>query len=139
MNEVTPVSIPNTAVKLVTAENSNGLPIVKIGVCHILYSSLAQLVERPAVNRQVVGSSPTRGANYTVDIWSTVFFYALKVQSLVPKLKLYNLIYNEKEAAVWNEIKLLYAKCNKYAKITDRTIMDSRIWNENYYRMNSQI
>lgn len=68
MNEVTPVSIPNTAVKLVTAENSNGLPIVKIGVCHILYSSLAQLVERPAVNRQVVGSSPTRGANYTVDI-----------------------------------------------------------------------
>ena len=135
MNEVTPVPIPNTAVKLVTAENSNGSPIVKIRVCHILYSSLAQLVERPAVNRQVVGSSPTRGASYTVDIWSTVFFYALKVQSLVPKLKLYN----EKEVAVWNEIKLLYAKCNKYAKITDRTIMDSRIWNENYYRMHSQV
>ena len=135
MNEVTPVPIPNTAVKLVTAENSNGSPIVKIRVCHILYSSLAQLVERPAVNRQVVGSSPTRGANYTVDIWSTVFFYALKVQSLVQKLKLYN----EKEVAVWNEIKLLYAKCNKYAKITDRTIMDSRRWGENYYRMDSQI
>ena len=62
MNEVTPVPIPNTEVKLVKAEDSNGLPIVKIGVCHILYSSLAQLVERPAVNRQVVGSSPTRGA-----------------------------------------------------------------------------
>ena len=62
MNEVTPVPIPNTAVKLVKAEDSNGMPIVKIGVCHILYSSLAQLVERPAVNRQVVGSSPTRGA-----------------------------------------------------------------------------
>ena len=135
MNEVTPVPIPNTAVKLVKAEDSNGTPIVKIGVCHILYSSLAQLVERPAVNRQVVGSSPTRGANYTVDIWSTVFFYALKVQSLVQKLKLYN----EKEVAVWNEIKLLYAKCNKYAKITDRTIMDSRRWGENYYRMDSQI
>ena len=28
----------------------------------VLYSSIAQLVERTAVNRVVVGSSPTRGA-----------------------------------------------------------------------------
>ena len=31
-------------------------------VASFIYSSLAQLVERSAVNRQVVGSSPTRGA-----------------------------------------------------------------------------
>ena len=76
MDEVTPVPIPNTAVKLVKAEDSNGTPIVKIGVCHILYSSLAQLVERPAVNRQVVGSSPTRGAKNNRFRVICCFFYA---------------------------------------------------------------
>ena len=49
--EVTPVPIPNTEVKLDVADNSWGMPPVKIGFCHALYSSLAQLVERPAVNR----------------------------------------------------------------------------------------
>ena len=51
VSEVTPVPIPNTEVKLEVAEDSKGTPLVKIGVCHTLYSSLAQLVERPAVNR----------------------------------------------------------------------------------------
>ena len=57
--KVTPVPIPNTAVKLlsaddtwlVTARESKSLPD--------LYSSIAQLVEHAAVNRRVVGSSPT--------------------------------------------------------------------------------
>ena len=49
--EVTPVPIPNTEVKLDVADNSWGMPPVKIGVRQIFYSSLAQLVERPAVNR----------------------------------------------------------------------------------------
>ena len=55
----TPVPIPNTAVKLlsvddtwlVTARESRSLPD--------LYSSIAQPVEHAAVNRRVVGSSPT--------------------------------------------------------------------------------
>ena len=57
--KVTPVPIPNTVVKLlsaddtwlVTARESKSLPD--------LYSSIAQPVEHAAVNRRVVGSSPT--------------------------------------------------------------------------------
>lgn len=59
----TPVPIPNTKVKtqsaddtwLETARESRWLPESRI----ILDSSV---VEQPAVNRWVVGSSPTRGA-----------------------------------------------------------------------------
>ncbi len=55
----TPVPIPNTAVKhpsaddtwLETTWESRNLPD--------LYSSIAQSVEHAAVNRRVVGSSPT--------------------------------------------------------------------------------
>jgi hypothetical protein len=55
----TPVPIPNTEVKLLSADDtwvetpweSRSLPD--------LYSSIAQLVEHAAVNRRVVGSSPT--------------------------------------------------------------------------------
>ena len=61
--KVTPVPIPNTAVKLLSAENTwmvtsreNRSPP------DFLYSSIAQLVEHAAVNRRVVGSSPTWGA-----------------------------------------------------------------------------
>ena len=58
--EGTPVPIPNTVVKLargdntwlVTAREDNTLRT-------LLYSSIAQLVEHAAVNRRVVGSSPT--------------------------------------------------------------------------------
>ena len=35
VSEVTPVPIPNTEVKLEIAENSKGMPLVKIGFCHI--------------------------------------------------------------------------------------------------------
>ena len=49
--EVPPVPIPNTEVKLDIADDSWGSPPVKIGFRQFLYSSLAQLVERSAVNR----------------------------------------------------------------------------------------
>ena len=58
-----PVPISNTEVKLSSADDtwreaaweSRSLPDLK-------YSSIAQLVEHAAVNRRVVGSSPTWGA-----------------------------------------------------------------------------
>ena len=73
---VTPVPIPNTEVKhlsaddtwLVTAWESKSLPD--------LYSSLAQLVEHAAVNRRVVGSSPTGGARIQLILWLVGFYYA---------------------------------------------------------------
>ena len=59
-----PVPIPNTEVKQNSAKDTCGLPCWENRLLlDLIYSSLAQLVERPAVNRQVVGSSPTRGAN----------------------------------------------------------------------------
>ena len=65
-DEVPPVPMPNTEVKLiiakdtwwVTARENRVLPTLSF-----LYSSLAQSVEHSAVNRVVVGSSPTRGAS----------------------------------------------------------------------------
>ena len=43
-----------------------------------IYSSLAQSVERTAVNRDVVGSSPTRGANFkSVFYWLFLFYFIL--------------------------------------------------------------
>ena len=59
----TPVPMPNTAVKPLDAEDTRAWAPGKYGVANFLYSSLAQSVERTAVNRDVVGSSPTRGAN----------------------------------------------------------------------------
>ena len=75
-DEVTPVPIPNTEVKLIRVENTwlatawkdRTVPtqrerdLLKVSFVH---SSLAQSVERSAVNRNVVGSSPTRGASMT--------------------------------------------------------------------------
>ena len=68
-DEGTPVPIPNTVVKLIYADNTwletaredrsmptqSGLTEVR----SLRYSSIAQLVEHAAVNRMVVGSSPT--------------------------------------------------------------------------------
>ena len=64
-----PVPIPNTVVKLLSAEDSIGFTYVKAGRCHaqFLYfyisydSAIAQLVERATVNRVVAGSSPACG------------------------------------------------------------------------------
>ena len=75
-DEVTPVPIPNTEVKLINVENTwlatawedRTVPtqrerdLLQVSFVH---SSLAQSVERSAVNRNVVGSSPTRGASMT--------------------------------------------------------------------------
>ena len=65
--EATPVPIPNTEVKLICADNTWGSPPGKIGCRQFLYSSIAQLVERSAVNRQVTGSSPVWGAKAVVN------------------------------------------------------------------------
>jgi hypothetical protein len=69
-----PVPIPNTVVKLAgahdtwmeTSRENRSMPTsVRIGkgVNPDIYSSIAQSVEHAAVNRRVVGSSPTWGAN----------------------------------------------------------------------------
>ena len=76
--KVTPVPIPNTVVKLPSAENTwratarehKSLPellsraflLSKEFFSMLRYSSIAQSVEHAAVNRRVVGSSPTGGA-----------------------------------------------------------------------------
>ena len=67
-----PVPIPNTVVKLLRADNtwletawkdkSAPTQAVAANAATAPYSSLAQLVEHAAVNRRVVGSSPTGGA-----------------------------------------------------------------------------
>ena len=56
--------MPNTEVKLIFAEDTWRVTAWKNRVLPTLsiYSSLAQSVEHSAVNRVVVGSSPTRGA-----------------------------------------------------------------------------
>ena len=66
--EATPVPIPNTEVKLFSADGSWGSPPVRVGHCQadsfqttILFRS-SSVVEHSAVNRTVVGSSPTCGA-----------------------------------------------------------------------------
>jgi hypothetical protein len=57
--EVTPVPIPNTEVKLSSAEDTWLATARENMSPPDLYSSIAQLVEHAAVNRRVVGSSPT--------------------------------------------------------------------------------
>ena len=49
--EEIPVPMPNTEVKLYCAENISGVPCWEDRLSPGLYSSLAQLVERSAVNR----------------------------------------------------------------------------------------
>ena len=49
--EEIPVPMPNTEVKLLSAEDTYELPCWENRKSPVLYSSLAQLVERSAVNR----------------------------------------------------------------------------------------
>ena len=49
-------------------------------VLFIGYSSLAQSVEHAAVNRSVVGSSPTGGAKETVNIVLAVFYFRFQIE-----------------------------------------------------------
>ncbi len=75
--EATPVPIPNTEVKLFSADGSWGSPPVRVGHCqadslliffyrrvlgNIIPFRSSSVVEHSAVNRTVVGSSPTCGA-----------------------------------------------------------------------------
>ena len=55
--------MPNTEVKLIFAENTRLVTARKVRLSPtFIYSSIAQSVEHAAVNRRVVGSSPTGGA-----------------------------------------------------------------------------
>ena len=59
----TPVPIPNTEVKLCSAENTwSETTREDRSTLTYLYSSLAQLAERMTVNHDVAGSSPAGGA-----------------------------------------------------------------------------
>ena len=93
--EVPPVPIPNTEVKLTSVENTwletawedRAAPVqtvrklVLYGLFDVYssgsfggrYSSLAQSVERSAVNRNVVGSSPTGGAKLIPSLCGGIF------------------------------------------------------------------
>ena len=71
-----PVPIPNTEVKLTSADNTcletdredRSMPTQRVWRRSnpLPFASLAQQVEHAAVNRRVVGSSPTGGATATV-------------------------------------------------------------------------
>ena len=68
-----PVPIPNTEVKLTSADNTcletdredRSMPTQRVWRRSnpLIFASLAQQVEHAAVNRRVVGSNPTGGAN----------------------------------------------------------------------------
>ena len=97
--EVPPVPIPNTEVKLTSVENTwletawedRAAPVQTVGKLVLYglfdvyssgsfggrYSSLAQSVERSAVNRNVVGSSPTGGAKLIPSPCGGIFFVVL--------------------------------------------------------------
>ena len=60
--EVTPVPIPNTEVKLSSADGSWDLVPVRVGRCRAILFRSSSAVELSAVNRSVVGSIPTCGA-----------------------------------------------------------------------------
>ena len=62
-DEGPPVPIPNTVVKLISAENTwREAAREDRSAPTYIFSSIAQSVEHAAVNRRVVGSSPTWGA-----------------------------------------------------------------------------
>ena len=59
--------MPNTAVKLLSADGSWNFVPVRVGRCHAffiyVYSAIAQLAERMTVNHDVAGSSPACGVS----------------------------------------------------------------------------
>ena len=61
-DEGTPVPIPNTVVKLINGDNTWLATAREDNTTRTLHSLIAQSVEHAAVNRGVVGSSPTWGA-----------------------------------------------------------------------------
>ena len=81
-DEVPPVPIPNTEVKLIGAEDTwleaarenRLMPTPAVAILRT-YSSLAQSVEHAAVNRSVVGSSPTGGAKSAATLVAALFLF----------------------------------------------------------------
>ena len=67
--EVTPVPIPNTEVKLSSADGSWDLVPVRVGRCQAILFRSSSAVELSAVNRSVVGSIPTCGAIGSCPSW----------------------------------------------------------------------
>ena len=63
--KVTPVPMPNTAVKLLSADGSEGFPFVRVGRCRAFtiyffsYGGLAQLGEHLPYKQRVGGSIPS--------------------------------------------------------------------------------
>ena len=94
-DEVPPVPMPNTEVKLtfaedtwrVTARENRVLPtpLNRESVCflYLSYSSIAQSVEHAAVNRRVVGSSPTGGAKKTLVRKNKSFFSYIRLRRVI--------------------------------------------------------
>ena len=65
--EVTPVPIPNTAVKLFSADGSWGFPPVRVGRRQaFIYGGLAQLGEHLPYKQRVGGSIPSSSTIYTL-------------------------------------------------------------------------
>ena len=65
--EVTPVPIPNTAVKLFSADGSWGFPPVRVGRRQaVIYGGLAQLGEHLPYKQRVGGSIPSSSTIYTL-------------------------------------------------------------------------
>ena len=83
-DEVPPVPIPNTEVKLIGAEDTwleaarenRLMPTPAVAILRT-YSSLAQSVEHAAVNRRAVGSSPTGGAKKSRETPVFLLFFIL--------------------------------------------------------------
>ena len=64
--EVTPVPIPNTAVKLFSADGSWGFPPVRVGRRQaVIYGGLAQLGEHLPYKQRVGGSIPSSSTIFT--------------------------------------------------------------------------
>ena len=69
MAERSPVPIPNTEVKLSSADGSWDLVPVRVGRCQAILFRSSSAVELSAVNRSVVGSIPTCGAIGELSGW----------------------------------------------------------------------
>ena len=74
----TPVPIPNTEVKHLSADNTWLATAWESKSLPELYSSLAQSVERVTVNHDVVGSSPTGGAKIQLVKRLVGFYYIVE-------------------------------------------------------------
>ena len=81
-DEGPPVPIPNTVVKLISAENTwREAARDDRSAPTYIFSSIAQSVEHAAVNRRVVGSSPTWGATKKIAHRAVFLFLSAPLHS----------------------------------------------------------